>query len=295
MKSDFRNWSDVRVFLAVMRQGSTLAASKALAMSQPTVARRIEALEHECGLILFERDTRGFRPTEGAKDLMPLAEAIETAAAGFAEKTRDLTAPRPIRITAFSANFSPRASQIFNEFSALHPDIRFEFLPGTNVLDLSKGEADVALRIVSTPPAPDLVCRKISTAQFALYGSQAYADRHGLPDGPDKLDGHRFVTFLRDGASARLHDWIAARVAPDQIISTVQEPELLIATIKSGQALGIDNVRKNLSDPEMILCFDPPEELNADQLLLVPPAAYRRAEVKAFIKFFAPRYAAIYR
>ena len=56
MKSEFRDWSDVRVFLAVVRAGSTLAASNSLGMAQPTVARRIEALEHALGLVLFERD-----------------------------------------------------------------------------------------------------------------------------------------------------------------------------------------------------------------------------------------------
>ncbi|MBT8425437.1 MAG: LysR family transcriptional regulator, partial [Silicimonas sp.] len=52
MKSEFRNWSDIRVFLAVIREGSTLAASRKLGVAQPTVARRIDALEHETGLIL---------------------------------------------------------------------------------------------------------------------------------------------------------------------------------------------------------------------------------------------------
>ena len=295
MKSAFRNWSDVRVFLAVVREGSTLAASKVLGMAQPTVARRIEAFEHECGLTLFERDTRGFRLTDSAQGLVPLAEAIEAAAEDFAEKTRDLTGPKPIRITAVTANFSPRASQIFSEFTARNPGVQFEFLPGTQMLDLAKGEADIALRLVVTPPDPALICRKISTAQFTLYGSQAYGDRYGLPDSPDKLDGHRFITFRRDGATHRMHDWIAARVAPEQIVSTVQEIDLMVATIKAGHALGLDNVRKNENDPELIPCFDPPEELNADQLMLITPEAYRRAEVKAFTKFFAPRYAAIFK
>jgi DNA-binding transcriptional LysR family regulator len=119
MKSQFRNWSDVRTFLAVVRQGSTLAASRKLGIAQPTVARRIEALEHELGLTLFERDTRGFRPTESARALLPLAEALEVAASAFAAKTRDLTRPRPIRITAASPNFSLRVMQILSEFTAL--------------------------------------------------------------------------------------------------------------------------------------------------------------------------------
>lgn len=264
-------------------------------MAQPTVARRIEALEHACGLTLFERDTRGFRLTEAARGLVPLAEEIETAVTAFAGKTREMSQPRPIRITAFAANFSPRATQIFSAFSARHPDVQFEFLPGTQVLDLSRGEADIALRLVIKPPAPELIQRKISTAQFTLYGTQTYAERYGLPDSPAALAGHRFVTFRREGTTTGLHDWIAERVTPDQIISTVQEIELMVACIKAGQALGLDNVRKNKDDPELIPCFDPPGELDRDQLMLITPEAYRRPEVRAFTKFFAPRYAALYK
>lgn len=295
MKNEFRNWSDVRIFLAVVREGSTLAASKVLGIAQPTVARRIEALEHECGLTLFERDTRGFRLTEAAKCLVPLAEAIEAAASAFAVKTQDMTRPRPIRITAFSANFSPRAAQIYNEFSTLNPGVRFEFLPSVKVLDLRAGEADIALRLVRAVTDPELICRKISTARFTLYGTRVYADKYGLPTSPDQLAGHRFVTFRRDDAPPVLHDWIAKRVGADQIVGTYPEIELLTSALKAGLALGLDNVRKCEGDPDLIPCFAPPEELNAEHLMLVSPEAYRRPEVRAFTKFFAPRYAALYK
>jgi len=112
MKNVFHNWSDIRIFLAVLRTGSTLAASKKLGMSQPTVARRIEALEHALKLTLFDRDTRGFRPTKDSERLSSLAASIEAAVEAFAleaEKSRR-TKLRPIRITAprvnFSANFA---------------------------------------------------------------------------------------------------------------------------------------------------------------------------------------------
>lgn len=295
MKNEFRNWSDVRIFLAVVREGSTLAASKVLGIAQPTVARRIEALEHECGLTLFTRDTRGFRLTEGASALVPLAEAMEKAAMAFAEMTGEMTRPRPIRITAYTANFSPRAAQIYSAFSALHPGVQFEFLPSVKVFDLNKGEADIALRLTRTQPDPDLISRKISTARFTLFGTRAYADKYGLPDSPDDLAGHTFVTFRREGAAPALHDWLAGRVAPEQIIGTYPEIELLLAAVRAGLALCLDNVRKNAGDPDLIPCFDPPEELNAEHLMLVSPEAWRRPDVKAFVKFFAPRYAALYK
>ena len=88
MKSELRDWSDVRVFLAVVRAGSTLAASKVLGLAQPTVARRIEALERSLGLFLFERDTRGFQPTPEARALIAHAQSLEAAAIGFSDAAR---------------------------------------------------------------------------------------------------------------------------------------------------------------------------------------------------------------
>lgn len=269
-----------------------------LGMSQPTVARRIEALEHETGLILFERDNRGFRPTGAALSLLPLAEGLERSASELAMKARDLARPRPIRITAYSANFSPRVTQIFSEFSALHPDIRFEFLPGVRTLDLSAGQADIALRITASEPDQRLICRKISTARFTLYGAPGYAARHGLPASPQDMAGHSFVTFQNDDVASRYHDWLLRYVSPGQIVMSFSELGLMEAAIRAGHGLGIMNLK--LAEPEeaagtLIRCFDPPAEMSAQHLMLVSPDAYRRPEVKVFTKFFAPRYAAIFK
>ena len=295
MKSEFRAWSDIRVFLAVMRAGSTLAASRVLSMSQPTVARRIEALEHETGLTLFTRDTRGFRPTDAAKTLLSHAEAIEAAARAFGNAALALTAPRPIRITAFNANFSVRASDIFSAFSSLHPEVQFDFLPTVKTLDLMAGEADIALRLTRSAPDPDLVCRKISTAQFALFGSPAYRDRHGMPRGLDDLAGHRFITFRRRDVPARIDDWLTSMVSPDQITLTCAEIDVMHAAIRAGQGLGVVNLKMAESDGGFIRCSDPIDALTSQHLMLIGPEAWRRPEVRTFTRFFAPRYAAIYR
>lgn len=295
MKSTFRNWSDVRVFLAVLREGSTLAASRRLGMAQPTVARRIDALEHEIGLTLFVRDTRGFHPTEAARELMPAAEALEKAAQGFHETVGGLKHARPIRVTAYLANFSPRITAIFSEFLAIRPDVRFDFLPGVQVLDLMAGEADVALRITRSPIEPDLICRKISTAQFSLYAAPTYAEKYGLPRSPDDLKGHRLLTFQRHDIPPVFHEWILKHASPDQIVLSFSEIDMMHSAIRAGRGLGIANLRLAEGDPSLIRCFDPVEELSAEHVLLVSPEAYRRPEVKEFVKFLAPRYAALFR
>ena len=272
-----------------------MGASRKLGIAQPTVARRIDVLENEIGLILFERDTRGFRPTQTARSLLPLAEAIEAAASEFADKAKDLTAARPIRITAYSGNFSPRVTNIFSEFSALHPEVQFEFLPAVEVLDLIAGEADIALRLTRSAPEDDLICRKISTARFALYGSRSYADKRGLPDSIDSLSGHCFVSFERTDVPPVFHAWLLRNVAPDQIVRSFSEIDLMFAAMKAGHGLGIMNVKHAETDETLVRCFDPIEDLTAQHLLLVAPEAYRRPEVKKFTSFFAPRYAAIFK
>ncbi len=294
MKNEFRNWSDLRVFLAVIRQGSTLAASRKLGVAQPTVARRIEALEHETGLTLFDRNTRGFRPTDAARHLLPLAEAVEQAATAFAAGTRDLARQPPIRITA-PGSFSGRVMDIFGEFSARHPDVSFEFLPSIKVLDLAAGEADVAFRVTREEPDETLICRTISTAGWAMFGGRAYADRFGLPKSRGDLQGHRFVTFQHPDVPDDQHQWLLRHVSPDQIVRTFSEIDLMQAAIRAGQGLGLVNLRLAQDDDGLLHCFDDIEELNRANLMLIAPAAYRRPEVRAFTRFFAPRYAATFK
>lgn len=298
MKSRFRQWSDLRAFLAVMRAGSTLAAARGLDMAQPTVARRIAALEHALGVVLFDRDTRGFRPTQAAVALLPLAEEVERAADAFAVRAADLTRARPIRITAYMANFSPRVTEIFSAFSAAHPEVGFEFLPGVRSLDLMAGEADVALRLTYSEPHPDLICRQISLARFTFYAARSYAEAHGLPSTPEELAGHRCFSFVREDMPP-IFDRFLRRYVPDAaIVQTFSEIGMLDAAVRSGQGIGVQNLRFAEDEEkagELVRCFAPPDELTARHLLLVAPDAYRRPEVKAFVTFFAPRYAALFR
>ncbi len=295
MQNALRNWSDIRVFLAVIREGSTLAASRKLGVAQPTVARRMDVLENETGLTLFERDTRGFKPTKAALCLLPMAEAIEASVLEFADCAREMTSARPIRITAYSANFSTRMVEIVNAFSASHPDVAFEFLPSVRALDLMAGEADIALRLTRSDPDPDLICRKISSARWSLFGGRTYAEKSGLPASADDLAGHRFVTFQRDDVPNVFHDWLTGHVEPEQIVMSFTELDLMLAAIRAGHGLGICNVKLVQSDDTLVRCFDEIGELSAPHLMLISPEAYLRPEVRAFAKFFAPRYAAIFR
>lgn len=298
MKNELRNWTNIRVFLAVIREGSTLAAARALGMAQPTVARRIEALEQETNLTLFERDTRGFKPTSQAQTLLPYAEVCEAGIKALCSAVQDLSQLRPIRITGYGANFRARIADIFSAFSAAHPQIQLEFIPSMRSLDLMGGEADVAMRLTRSALDPQLICRPISTARYSLFGSPAYAQRHGLPERPEDMNHHKILSFRRADVPTALHDWTTRYVPEDRLEQIFSETSLLYAAVEAGQGLAVLNLRL-MADKEaagaIIRCFDPPEALDAQHMVLIAPEAWRRPEVKTFAKFFLPRYAALFK
>jgi DNA-binding transcriptional LysR family regulator len=297
MKSVFRNWSDVRVFLAVLRAGSTLVASKLLGMAQPTVARRIQALEHALGVILFERNTRGFQPTPAARMLEGAAETLEAAAGDFSEAVRGLnaTSSRIIRFTAVEAAFNDRLSAILEDFTGSYCDVRFEFMPRDDHVDLSAGEADVAVRLANNIDDQSLICRKITVIRSSLFASVSYAGKTSLPASEDKLGGHEFVIFKGESIPHPANNWLLERIDASQIVMTCPDMNSMGTAVQMGAGIGILPTRYKRTTDRVVPCFELPEETATTAWLLASQAAWRRPEVKAFMAFFAPRYSAMYR
>lgn len=293
MNSRFTNWSDIRVFLAVLRTGSTLAASRTLGMAQPTVARRIEALEHTLGLTLFDRDTRGFRPTEAALALQTSAEAVEMNANALAEAAATLksTASKAIRFTGVPEVFSENFAAILSDFTDQHPEITFDFLATPDTLDMAKGEADVAIRYTNEITDPNLICRKISEANVTLYASDTYIKKHGIPRSPDDFAGHKFV-MMRHGMT-KFRPWIMDRITPDQVAMECDSYQGVVAAVLSGFGMGMMGVGLADGTSSLKRCMEPLEDFTVLTWLITSPEAHKRPEVRTFTKFFAPRYAAM--
>jgi len=297
MKSVFQNWSDVRVFLAVLRAGSTLAASKKLGIAQPTVARRIEALEHTLGVTLFERNTQGFRPTPDAQVLVEAAEELEAAVINLSEKAAKLNATTSgvIRLTAVDSVFTSQFAAILEDFVDFYGDVQFEFIRRNDVVDLAGGEADVALRLTNTIDDQSLICRKITEIKGSLVASKNYAAKHGIPTSEGELGGHKFVVYEGKNVPHLINNWLLDRIEASQIAMTCKDVESLESAIEMGAGIGPMPSRYVYSRDKVVACFELPPETRVSSWLLVNPSAYRRPEVKAFTAFFAPRYSALFR
>ena len=166
------DWNDLKYLLAVARHGSTLAAARALQVNQSTVQRRIAELQSRLALRLVERHQSGYRLTKAGAALLPAAQAVEASVDLFNQKAGEaahagllrLTCPEPIAIRLTQ-------SGLLERFHKKHPDIHLEFVLADRYVDLSKGEADVALRAGDTDA--DLVGRKLADSIWAVYASSA--------------------------------------------------------------------------------------------------------------------------
>ncbi len=296
MNSKFRNWSEVRVFLAVMRSGSTLAASRQLGIAQPTVTRRIDALEHALGLQLFERKNRGSRPTQDATDLLPLAEGIETSVDAFAERAERLSSARSktIRITGVGAAFNKKLSAILQAFAEKYPHVSFEFLPSDIHLDLIAGEADIAMRIAKTLEEPDLICRKVVDIKASLFASSDYVAKNGFPRDETDLSGHSYLVYKGENIPHAINRWLLDRIDPKQIVMECADMRSMEAAVHMGLGIAGLPTRYKQSNDGFVECFQLPDEVASYGWLVASPAAYRRKEIKDFFSFVIPRYRADY-
>src|SRR5262249_54029656 len=204
------DWNDLRYFLAVARTGSTIAAAKALGWSQSTVQRRLARLE---------RHPTGYRLTALGEDLRRYAEEVEEAVAVFerhlAASDKRLTGT--VRVTCPEGLVDPLLTPLVDAFQARYPGLRVDLIVTERFLDLSKGEAEIAVR-GGEPRDPVLIGRKIADNPWAVYASRSYIERHGRPERPEDINHHAIIDFSGDIANLLLAKWLRS-VAPQATIA----------------------------------------------------------------------------
>lgn len=172
------NWDDTRLFLALARSGSARATAAEQGVSHSTVTRRVEQLESDLGVRLFDRDVRGYRLT-GAGELMLKSTVRAEEALLTAERQlqgRDAQLTGEIRFTTANIVALNLIMDDLVGFTRRYPDIDLNVMISYDSLNLSRREADVALRIMplgSSPPE-DLVGRKLVTIKNCYYASDSY-------------------------------------------------------------------------------------------------------------------------
>lgn len=166
------NWDDLRMFVALAREKTLAAASQRPGVDQTTVARRLHAFEDSLGAALFERAEGRWRLTSFGLRALERAERIEEDVAGIvrcAEADAEAVTGL-VRLTCVAAMSSEYLVYCLPDLYARHPDLVVELIDTDANLNLSRHEADVAIR-GSRPMRGDFIIRKLAVIGFAVYES----------------------------------------------------------------------------------------------------------------------------
>jgi DNA-binding transcriptional LysR family regulator len=280
------DWNDLKYFLAVARHHSTIAAGKALGLSQSTVHRRLAELERRLGRQLVLRHASGYRLAEFGEQLLPYAQRVEAAIGDLVIQVtgaaRDVagvirvTCPEPLI-------FRMTQSKLIERFHARHPKLRVEFVTSDRYLDLSKGEVDVAFRSGDTDD--ELVGRKIADSLWAVYASRGYVERHGKPERIEDLLRHPLVGLDESLGNHRASVWLN-EIAPGAKMSARNNSVLgLVSSVKSGVGVGPLPTALGDAEGDLVRVLGPIPALTRSWRLLTHPDLRRTPRVSAFFDF----------
>jgi DNA-binding transcriptional LysR family regulator len=279
-------WDDLKCFLAVAREGSTIAAGKALRISQSTVQRRLSELERRIGRKLVRRTAAGYRLTDFGEEMRPYAERVEATVGEFERHVTEVGRNRGgvIRMTC-PEPVVPRLRPLIERFHALHPKLRVELVTSDRYLDLGKGEADVAFRSGDTDD--DLVGRKIADSIWAVYAARSYLERHGKPERVEDLSRHALVCLDESMSNHRVAKWLKD-AAPHAAIAARNDSVLgLMYAVKSGVGIGPLPTAIADAEPDLVRVLGPIPELARSWRLLTRPDLRRTPRIAALFDFVA--------
>jgi len=253
------DWNDLRYFLAVAEEGSTIAASRRLGTNQTTVARRLTALEDALETQLFERRRSGFTLTAAGRTLYPHARTVRDNARALEAEARseNRQVHGRVRLTALEILTETVLPPMLQELKRHAPDLSVEVDSRTKHLDLGTGEADVALRVVTKPEGDAHVVRRIGAASWSVYCSRDYADRNGIPTDIDELAAHQFVGGGGPYYAPIIDEWLERHGNKVQPSITYDSPNGLLAAVRAGLGLTVLPCYVVDDDPQLIRCFKP--------------------------------------
>jgi DNA-binding transcriptional LysR family regulator len=152
-------------------------------------------------------------------------------------------------------------------------------------VDVEGGAADVAIQVGARPTHGQIVARRLARDVLTLFCSRAYAEAHGLPRGPEELEGHTILlgsgllgdapvyTWLREAASGAVQGYPASSVSAH------------IASVRAGAGIGVMPRRLFGDDPELVACFDAPAEHGIETWLVAPERLRDEPAVRALLDF----------
>ena len=279
------DWDNYRYFLAVAREGTLSGAARALGVNHATVLRRLRGLESELQTGLFERRTDGYSLTSAGEEMLGHVERMEeeSLAIDLLLAGKDVRPAGQVRVTTVDSIAEAVLGPVLPAFSRNHPGITIELVTDYQRANLSRREADIALR-PSNDPGDTMVGRRVGVLTFALYRSP---DLAGFDDaGRGDADWRSAPVLCPDGqiAETAAGRWFNRETADGAV--ALKGSSFLILRDACLGGMGVTCLPCYLGEG-LVRVADAPESTMTDLWLLTHPELRKSARVRAVLDWMA--------
>jgi DNA-binding transcriptional LysR family regulator len=269
------DWDGLRHFLAVARARTLSGAARELHVEHTTIARRIDAIERELGAKLFLRNPRGYVATAVGEALMEAAESINVEVDRVVRLARgqDVEMEGSVRIATADLLATHLIVPALPGLLRGHEELCIEIVSDTRQHDLSRREADLALRLGGSIDQR-LIAKKLGRLGFGLYAARAKRRRVDL-------ERATYVAFDDSVGHLPHDDWFAEHAPKGRVVLRANRQQTLVEAVRQGIGLGILPCLAADGDPSLVRLKGPNQVFSRDMSLLVHADVQRSRRVRA--------------
>ena len=275
------DWSHLEYFLAVTREGSLNSAAKSLQVNHTTVARRLDKLEQQLEVRLFDRLSSGYRLTEDGRALEQQALQVEKQVKRiptiFSASEADLSGSLKISKPSSAAlNITPMLAR----FRKRYPNIELDLRATVAHTNISQLDADVAIRLTDNPPE-DLIGRRLGRLPIAAYGSHTYFNQLGTED-PGQCD---WIIWENEDSGLTMESNLKELLPGVRIAMRTNSYNELNEAVSAGMGVGFLSSLMLPGNHKLRELSTPGIDPGIDVWLLSHPDLRKRERVNAFKHF----------
>jgi DNA-binding transcriptional LysR family regulator len=280
-------WDDFRLIKAIADKRALPAAAAALGINHSTVFRRLGQIEDALGVRLFERHRSGYVATPAGEEMVQLAGRVDDDIHAFTRRLagQEIKPAGELRIATNDTLLVDLLTPVFAKFLAQCPDIQLDVLIGNQAANLSKRDADIAIRATDNPPET-LIGRKPARIAWALYGRSADFPGPELPSSED-LWRRKWVSLGEQFTMLSAVRYLARHVAPERVVYKLNTVLGLAEAVEAGIGVGFLPCFIGDARPGLTRLAPPDPDLSADLWLLTHPDLRHTPRVRLFLDFAA--------
>jgi DNA-binding transcriptional LysR family regulator len=278
------SWDDFRYVKAIADTRSLGGAAAELSVNHSTVFRRLAQIEGQLGSRLFERSRGGYALTPCGEEMVRLAERMGEDIVTFERQVtgHDLRPSGELRVTTNDTALVHLMTDVFADFRRAYPEILLDVVVANQALNLSKRDADVAIRATERPPET-LIGRRVAAIAWAVFAASATA-----PESFDPASGGRAVDWIGFGdnlASLKAAKWLKEHAAPGRVVYRINTVLGLAEATAAGIGFGILPCFIGAATPGLTRLTPPLAEITGAIWLLTHADLRQTARVRAFMDF----------